>query len=357
MNRDEHDGHDASDDRHDAPRGPDASADAPDDAPATRILKEISSRAWEHSADRAALAALRKLPLFDQVLRALFGFFGEKPIRLAFQANAVRVGSNQFPRIWELYEEVCTTLDAPKRYPLLVSQNPVVNAGAYGMDEPFIILNSGTLQLLDDRQVAYVLGHEVGHIMSDHVLYRTMTELLINLAKMGFPIVGLAARAILIGLLEWSRKAELSADRAGLLAVQNPDGVMRTMLKMAGGGRDDETSLPEFVQQAEEYRESGDLADQVFKVLNLLAQSHPFWVLRVSELRSWIESGEYDRVMRGEYPRRGEPDPAYKEDLAEAANAYKTGAKDLLDQMGGAARRMGENLRGVGENFRDNFRK
>lgn len=320
------------------------------DARATRILTDISSRAWEHSADRAALAALRKLPLFDQVLRTLFGFFGEKPIRLAFQANAVRVGPNQFPRIWSLYEEVLGTLDAPRAYPLFVSQNPVVNAGAYGMAEPFIILNSGTLVLLDDRQVAYVLGHEVGHVMSDHVLYRTMTVLLMSLARLGFPIVGLAARAILIGLLEWSRKSELSADRAGLLAIQDPNEVMRTMLKMAGGGDDSETSLPEFIQQAEEYRESGDLADQVFKVLNLIAQSHPFWVLRVSELRNWIEEGEYDRVIRGEYQRRGDPDPAYKDDLSDAADAYKAGAKDFLGQMAGAARR-------VGENFRESFRK
>ena len=320
------------------------------DARAKRILTEISSRAWEHSADRAALAALRKLPLFDQVLRALFGFFGEKPIRLAFQANAVKVGPNQFPRIWELYNDVCDTLDAPEHYPLFVSQNPVVNAGAYGMKEPFIILNSGTIALLTDEQVAYVLGHEVGHVMSDHVLYRTMTVLLMELAKMGFPIVGLAARAILVALLEWSRKSELSSDRAGLLAIQDPDQVMASMLKMAGGGDDAETSLPDFIRQAEEYRESGDLADQVFKVLNLLGQSHPFWVLRLSELRGWIEAGSYDRVLRGEYQRRGEPDPAYAEDLSEAADAYKTGARDLLGQMAGAARR-------VGDSFMDSFRK
>lgn len=316
----------------------------------TRILTDISSRTWEHPADRAALAALRKLPLFDQVLRALFGFFGEKPVRLAFQANAVRVGPNQFPELWRLYETVCETLDAPERYPLFVSQNPVVNAGAYGMDKPFIILNSGALSLLNDRQVSYVMGHEVGHVMSDHVLYRTMTELLIQLATLGFPIVGLAARAILLGLLEWSRKSELSADRAGLLAIQNPDVVLASMLKMAGGGSDDQTSLAEFIRQAEDYRESGDLADQVFKVLNLLGQTHPFWTLRVSELRAWIESGAYDRALRGEYQRRGEPDPAYAEDLSEAANAYGKGAKEMLDQVAGAARR-------AGESFWENFRR
>ncbi|MGI9626725.1 MAG: M48 family metallopeptidase [Longimicrobiales bacterium] len=320
-----------------------------DQAEARRILTGVSSRTWDHPADRAALAALRKLPLFDDVLRKLFGFFGEKPIRLAFQSNAVQVSENQFPRVHNLYTEVCETLDAPEHYPIYVSQTPIVNAGAYGMDEPFIILNSGMVKLLDDKQLSYVMGHELGHVMSDHVLYRTMTLLLIQLAQMGFPIVGLAARAILVGLLEWSRKSELSADRAGLLAIQEPDPVMRAMLKMAGGGSDEETSLAEFIRQAEEYRETGDMADQIFKVLNLMGMSHPFWVLRVSELRGWIEDGEYDRVLRGEYPRRGDPDPAYADDLSEAANAYATGAKDLIDSMAGAAKK-------VGENFMDSFR-
>ena len=311
---------------------------------ATRTLTDISSRAWEHTADRAALAALRRVPGFDHVLRTLFGIFGEKPVRLAFQANAVRVGPNQFPRVWELYCDACHTLDAPERYPLLISQDPVVNAGAYGMKQPFIIVNSGALALLDDRQTSYLLGHEIGHVMSDHVLYRTMTQLLIALAGLGFPIVGLAARAVLVALLEWSRKSELSADRAGLLAVQDPDAVMSSMLKMAGGGTSDEMSLAEFVRQAEEYRETGDMADQVFKVLNLLGQTHPFWVLRLSELRGWIEQGEYDRILRGDYQRRGDPDARYAEDLSEAASSYRSGARETLSQMAGAAKRAGESF-------------
>mgnify|MGYP001306833878 CR=1 FL=1 len=319
---------------------------AGEEARATRVLTGIAPRAWEHPADRAALAALRKIPVFDDILRKLFGFFGEKPIRLAFLASSVRVSERQFPRVHDLYQDVLQTLDAPEAYPLFVSQTPIVNAGAYGMDEPFIILNSGTVKLLDDEQLSYVMGHEVGHILSDHVLYRTMTVLLIQLASMGFPIVGLAARAILVALLEWSRKSELSSDRAGLLAIQTPQGVMGTMLKMAGGGDSEEMNLDEFIVQAEEYRETGDVADQVFKVLNLMGQSHPFYVLRVAEIRSWIEEGEYDRILRGEYQRRDEPDPAYTDDLREAAQAYSQGAKDLFGQVTDAAKRMADDIMG-----------
>ena len=313
-------------------------------ARARRVLTDIAPRTWEHPADKAALQALRKLPIFDDVLRKLFGFFGEKPIRLAFQANAVRVSPNQFGRVDELYRDVLKTLDSPEPYDLFVSQTPIVNAGAYGMDRPFIILNSGTVTLLDDDQLSFVLGHELGHIMSDHVLYRTMTILLLNLAGMGFPIVGLAARAVLVALLEWYRKSELSSDRAGLLTVQDPEIAMRSMLKMAGGGSNEDTNLPEFIKQAEEYREGGDVADQVFKILNLMGATHPFYVLRVSEIRAWIEAGDYDRICRGEYQRRSDPDRAYKDDLKEAADAYASGAKDFLDQMTASAKRMGESF-------------
>lgn len=311
---------------------------------ARRVLTDISPRSWEHPADRAALQALRNIPVFDEVLRKLFGFFGEKPIRLAFQANAVLVSERQFPRIHGLYQEILKTLDAPPETPLLISQTPIVNAGAYGMDKPFIIINSGMVELLDDDELQYVMGHEVGHILSGHVLYRTMMVILIQLAERGFPLVGLAARAVLVALLEWYRKSELSSDRAGLLAVQNPRIVYSAMLKMAGGGDPAETNITAFLEQAEAYQESEDVAESVFKVLNLLGTTHPFYVLRVSELRSWIESGDYDRVLRGDYQRRAEPEPAYKDDLSAAAAAYRKDASDFVDDLASAARKMKDSL-------------
>lgn len=307
-------------------------------------LPEISPRAWEHPADRAALTALRSIPIFDEVLRKLFGFLGEKPIRLAFQANAVQVSDRQFARIHKIHTQVLETLDAPRDVPLFVSQTPMVNAGAYGMERPFIILNSGTVNLLDDEELRYVLAHETGHILSGHVLYRTMLVILIQLAERGFPLVGLAARAVLVALLEWYRKSELSADRAGLLGVQDPEVVFRTMMKMAGGGRPEETDLGAFLEQAEAYRESEDVADSVFKVLNLMGTTHPFFVLRVSELRSWIESGAYDRILRGDYPRRGDPDPDYTRDLSDAAESYSREARDFMDDVASAARKMRDTL-------------
>ena len=305
-----------------------------------RILTGIDSRAWEHPADRAALNALRRVPGFDEVLRKLFGFFGERPVRLAFQANAVRVGPSQHARVHRLYTEAARVLDAPADYPVFVSQSPFVNAGAYGMERPFIMVHSAAVSLLDDQELRFVLGHELGHIMSGHVLYTTMMVILTRLAAMGFPLVGLAARAVLMALMEWYRKAELSCDRAGALAVQDPDAGLHVMLKFAGGGRGGETNLADFIRQADEYRAEGDLADQVFKVLNVLGADHPFPVIRVGEMRKWYEGGEYERILSGEYRRRGEPEPSYRDDLAAAAQAYRESAKETFGQATEGARRV-----------------
>ena len=141
-----------------AQTGDDGAQAGGDGAKARRILTDIAPHSWEHPADKAALQALRKIPVFDTVLRKIFGFFGEKPIRLAFQANAVRVSENQFGEVYKLYKQALKTLDAPEEYPLYVSQTPMVNAGAYGMDQPFIILNSGTLLIIKDQELEYILG-------------------------------------------------------------------------------------------------------------------------------------------------------------------------------------------------------
>jgi Zn-dependent protease with chaperone function len=314
-----------------------------------RVLAEIDPRSWEHPADRAALNGLRRIPVFDQVLRALFGFFGEKPLRLAFLSAAVRVSPTQFPRVHQQYVLACRALDVDPPPPLYVQQTPEINAFAYGMEQPFIVVNSALVARLDDAELRFVLGHELGHVMSGHTLYITMMRVLYQLASVGFPIVGIAARAVLVALMEWYRKAELSCDRAGILAVQDPQPGMCTMLKFAGGYGSPEANLPDFVAQADEYRATGDLADQVFKVLNTLALTHPAPVLRVAEMRNWFESGAYERIMGGEYRRRGEPEADYRDDVAAAAAAYSESARDTFGQAADAARR-------VVDSFRSGFR-
>src|SRR5437660_403054 len=260
----------------------------PTSLPAARprkILTQIAPVAWEHPADRAALQTLRSVPGFDEVVRKIYGFFGERGIRLLFQADAVRVGPTQFPRLNQLYVDVVTSMDWPERPELFVSQTPFANAGAFGMDKPFIVINSGTLKLLDDDELRNVLGHELGHVMSGHALYHTILVLILNVSLGALPfLAGIAILPIQLALLEWFRKSELSSDRAGLLGCQDPTASLRVNLKFAGGGDMSQMDLNAFLMQAKEYEEAGGALDRIFKILGVLGRSHPFNTVRTAEL-------------------------------------------------------------------------
>jgi Zn-dependent protease with chaperone function len=306
------------------------------------VLTQISSRAWEHAADRAALNALRTIPGFDEVVKKIYGFFGERGVRLLFQANAVRVGPNQFARVHAAFTDVCATMDWEPRPGLFVSQTPMVNAGAFGMDRPFIVLNSGALNLLDDEELRTILGHELGHVMSGHALYRTILFIILEFGFRNLPfLAGIALLPIQFALLEWYRKSELSSDRAGLLASQDPVASMQMFMKLAGGGTIEEMNLDAFMAQAKEYEDGGDAMDVIYKVLNTLGMTHPFHTLRAAELQRWIGTGEYDRIMRGEYPRRGSEDERrpLAEDLGNAGKYYADQAKGAVDAVSDVAKK------------------
>lgn len=307
-----------------------------------KVLTQIAPVAWEHPADRAALQSLRAVPGFDEVVKKIYGFIGERGVRLLFQADAVRVGPTQFPRLNELYTEVLTTMDWEPRPELFVSQTPFVNAGAFGLEQPFIVINSGALKLLDDQEMRALLGHELGHVMSGHALYRTILIIILNVSFATLPfLAGIALLPVRIALLEWYRKSELSSDRAGLLTVQDPIPALRMFLKMAGGGDMSEMDLNAFLVQAKEYEETGGALDRIFQILNTLDRTHPFNTLRAAELQRWIEGGAYDRIIGGEYTRRGaEADQRpIDKDIDEAREHYMKEAKAVVNDVVDTARR------------------
>ena len=271
------------------------------------ILKGISSHAWEHATDRATLTALEQIPGFDSLLRKFVGTFGEKNVKTIFTAAAVKVGPKQYSSIHDSLVRVCEVLDTDVP-PLYISQAPIVNAGAYGMDNPFIVLNSSLVEIASPEELEVVLGHEVGHIMSEHALYRTLLYMLLTFASSVNPVIGQAAMPITFALLEWSRKAELSCDRAGLLSTQNLAHAQGMHCAMAGGirGRHDELSVEAFVEQAEEYRSAGGLA-AYYRFMSTLGRSHDFPVIRVAELANWHDGGDYQKILDGEYLKIGDP--------------------------------------------------
>ncbi len=292
-------------------------------------LENISSYAWEHPADRVALNALRKIPGFDKLLKKVVGTFGERNISMVYKAQAVRVGPNQYPAIHQKLLDVCQVLDTDPP-PLYISQTPIANAGAVGMENPFIVLNSSLVELTTPSELEVVIGHEVGHIMSEHALYRTLLHLLLAFGGSFAPMVNQAIIPITLALLEWSRKAEVSCDRAGLLATQDLNAANGMLCVMAGGirGRRDELNIDAFIEQSDEYRSDSGL-NAYYRMMSTLGRTHPFPVIRVAELRNWIDSGDYWKIVSGEYHRRGEPRP-FTDDAVSGAKAFSDNANKVF---------------------------
>ncbi|MFS4094739.1 M48 family metallopeptidase [Streptomyces sp. AF1A] len=315
----------------------------------------ISSRAYEHPADRSALVALRRLSGFDTVFKALSGLLPERSLRLLFLSDSVRVSERQFGHLHEMLLDACYILDLEKVPPMYVTQDPQPNAMCIGLDEPIIVVTTGLVELLDEEEMRAVVGHEVGHALSGHSVYRTILLFLTSLAlKVAWiPLGNLAIMAIITALREWFRKSELSADRAGLLVGQDVRASMRGLMKIAGGNHLHEMNVDAFLEQAEEYDSGGDLRDSVLKILNVLPRSHPFTTVRAAELKRWAESRDYQRIMDGHYPRRTEDqDTSVRESFRESAASYASdvkGSKDplmkLVTDLAGGAGDLGGRVR------------
>lgn len=312
---------------------------------------DISPRAYEHPADRGALVALRAIPGFDQVLRAVSGAIGERSVRLLCLASSIRVSPRQYPLLHQMVNECATALDVQPVPELYVQQNPQATAMTIGLDRPMIVISTGMLDLVDDDGLRFVIGHEVGHVLSGHAIYRTMLLQMINIATsiQWMPIGYWGLRAIIQGLNEWYRKSELSCDRAGLLCGQDPKAALRVHACLAGAQNPDEMDVSGFLDQAKEYETTGDVRDSLLKILQISGQTHPLAALRAAELQRWAAGEDYRAILSGEYPRRSaDADAPMSEDVKAAAASYANTFRTSGDPLFRVVGTVGTVVGGVG---------
>jgi Zn-dependent protease with chaperone function len=308
-------------------------------------LDRISPRAYQHPADRAASAGLAKVPYLDEVVRKLVALGYERALRAASLGSAVRLGQHQLPRIWVLHRQVFNALDMKRVPDLYVTQFPLANAYAIGTDKPIVLLNSELVRILDDDGRRVVLAHEAAHVHSDHVLYQTALLILLRLgSSVRLPILaGLPLLAIRLALLEWWRAAELSCDRAAALVTRDPQAVCRTLMTIAAGEEVENLNLDAFIAQGMEYSESGTGLERMTRLLQDLNVTHPMPVRRVKMLLDWVQEGGYDRMVRGDYLRRGE-EPTAREEADSAGVFYAERISGAFAQAGSSVTDVGQQL-------------
>jgi Zn-dependent protease with chaperone function len=315
----------------------------------------ISAKAYEHPADRAATAALKAIPMLDTVVRKLLEWRYEKAMRQNYLANSVKVGETQLPELWRSHQAVTRIMDLPELNELYVYPDVPGKGIVFGTKSPIIVIDSGMLQMLGPGEQRALVGHELGHVLSDHMTYMTVLSILIN-AGSSIPMIGLPLRAVTAVLLEWYRAAELSCDRAAALAVRDPRIVCNLLMVMAGGMPAEKLNLDAFLAQAMEYQNWEDSSDRLRRFLNEIGRSHPNAVRRVAEVMAWVKAGEYDRIQRGEYRKRDDPDNV-REEAGDAVDYYTERFKAIFREMSENIESLGNQVTEKGQQLADWLRQ
>lgn len=274
----------------------------------------ISAEAFVSEGDRRALAALKKIPLLPTVVSKFYEIGADRWMYCWNMSMSVRCGPKQFKTLYEILRESCAVLDMPEPE-LYVSSNPFPNAFAGGVERPYITLRSSIVDTMTDEQLYHLIGHELGHIKAGHVLYfsvaRILAPLLELLGRRTFGLGDVASIGLMIALSEWSRQAEISADRAGLLVAQSLEtSIDANMALTAGPTRlRDEMNRDAFMDQCRAYQDM-NFGDTMGKMLLWLLwnwqASHPMPVHRTQQLERWYLAGDYQRILSGEYAREAQ---------------------------------------------------
>lgn len=266
-------------------------------------LKGLPASAFQHPLDRQATESLKRIRGFDRVVGKFIEYGFERIEYVSNIGGAVRVGPRQMTKHYAMLRECCDVLDVAE--PELYVMQGGVNAYTGGHNHPFIVLETGCLELMDDDEVMTVIARQVGHIKCGHVLYQSMARGIRVLLDMGGVIAGLIGAGVASGLSVWDRRSQLSADRAALLGMQDPQPCVTMLMRLAGGTRRHGESLDaeQFLNQARAYKEGLDehLSGRFYRFVASLGTTHPFAVERARALDEWSGSQEYKDILDLKY--------------------------------------------------------
>lgn len=265
------------------------------------------------------------MPGFEAVLRASLGRLQDAVAMQRLLGKAVPAAAHA-PALALSWQQVQDTLDAPEAIPLLISPDEAINGFTLGLRSPHVVLTEGARRQLPALQQRAILAHELGHVLSGHVLYKTLVRMLDAgrwwLGAGGLNLV--LTVPILLALHEWDRKSELSADRAELLVVGDLDACV-LLLERSHLGQQEEA-----LRRREQISRWWKPGGQALAALDRAFARHPPLEERKDELRRWARSEELAAIRAGRYPRRqDQPRPA---DVEERVAALGEGLKAQLEE-------------------------
>lgn len=279
-------------------------------SPARRAFPGLHADAFVHPSDRAALESLRSVPGLDALARRLASGTIERQFHAINSRTSIRVGPRQFGSLHRMVEQAAGILDVPVPDTYIGPQYSV-NATAFGFERYTLTLHAGLVDVMEDDQLLAVIGHELGHMLCEHMLYKSLAYLISEVGLKALAAMTGGAALIIgvplkLALLNWSRAAEYSCDRAGLLVVQDPAVVAAGLARLAGRPRRfaHEFSLDALLDQHDEYTEKASTVERLYGLAHELGRTHPDVVWRAHEVVAWAESDAYRDILAGRYLTR-----------------------------------------------------
>lgn len=203
----------------------------------------------------------------------LFGMFIVRMMRQTILGNSLQVEYSNYAWLRDWANEVSAELRLP-RVEIFVTQDPVINAYAFGFTNPYcIVLNSGSIRYLTKQELKVIVVHEMAHIKYGHTIASVYLQ-----PFMSLPVVGVVAQW-LAGF--WQRRAELTADRLALMFTKDATLVKEALIKVHVGP-DVAKAMNQIAQDWLRYTSE--------RPMNRFAQtfsSHPFLVRRLSHIDRW----------------------------------------------------------------------
>lgn len=283
------------------------------------LLPLLTPDRYEHPFDRSALSSLNKTPGLSRLFKSINEYGLDRLFRFRCLANSLKVDPENFPQVQSAFVQACQVLGIdpiPECY--LSHGEGYIRSFTVGVNQPIVILNMDGFLQLSPAELVFILGHELGHIKSQHLLYQQAAILLpvvgrfISSSTLG--LGGLATNGLELALYQWVMMAKLTCDRAGLLACQDPEVALSTLIKLAGvptGVLEQNASgiLEGFKAQARSFSAYNlDSLDKITKLFSFLENMKPWAILRASELLKWIDSGDYQALRSGS-PQTAPPPP------------------------------------------------
>jgi Zn-dependent protease with chaperone function len=250
-------------------------------------LVESSGHEYAYVSDKQTRAAFERAKPVELAVAATVRMW-KQVLRNQLLGSAVKVSERQFPRIQRIAQHCADTLHIPTPHVYIVNE-PHLNAATYGTNEDaFIMVHSALVDHYSDEELLTVIGHECGHIHNSHVVYLTALHVLTRVAG---AVVQWAMQPAVVALLAWSRRAEITCDRAGMLCSKSGEVSGRALTKLALGSRKlyEEFNLEAFLEQYDEGKEG------IGKYMEAFA-SHPYLPKRVLAMRVFGESALYKKA-------------------------------------------------------------